>query len=132
MSLLPFHIALMSAAFAMAVSASCIARFGRKTKWWLKAHRGMNIASLMFAVSGIALAFAMVERFQGEHFSTLHGKLGLLAVVWLMVQTLAGMLMLKPFMAPFAKKARAIHRWAGRLLVLLMLGNLILGISKFF
>lgn len=130
MELLPFHIALMGTAFALATSGGLVARFAKAKKWWLKAHKIMNGSAGVLALAGIAMAFLMVRSYEGSHFSTLHGVIGLVAGCWLVVQAFAGWLMTRPAMAKYGKKARPIHRWSGRILTLAMLANIVLGLSK--
>lgn len=130
MNFLPFHIVLMSTAFMLALAGGLIARFGKSRKWWLKAHKALNISAAVIALCGISMAVLMVQSYEGRHFSSVHGIIGLIAGVWLTLQAIAGWLMVQPIMAGSAKKTRFIHRWSGRFLSLVLLANIILGLSK--
>lgn len=130
MNWLPFHIVFMSLAFMLAFIGGLIARFGKQKRWWLTAHKTVNMSAVIIAAAGIGAAILMVSSYQGSHFTSIHGVIGLIAGIWLIIQGSAGLFMLSPKLARFAKLMRLIHRWSGRLLALLMLINIALGLSK--
>ncbi|HON89130.1 MAG TPA: hypothetical protein PK074_05290 [Spirochaetales bacterium] len=130
MNWLPFHIVFMSMAFVLALTGGLIARFGKQKRWWLTAHKTLNLTAVIIALAGITAAILMVSNYEGSQFASVHGSIGLMAGIWLILQGSVGFLMFSPKLARFAKLMRPVHRWSGRLLSLLMLINIVLGLSK--
>ena len=120
----------MSIAFVLGFTGALIAHSGKQKRWWLTVHKTLNLSSIVIAAAGISAAIFMVKSYQGSHFASVHGIIGLIAGIWLIIQGCAGLFMLSPKLARFAKRMRLIHRWSGRLLGLIMLINIVLGLSK--
>ena len=128
MSALGFHIVFMSSAFAAMASAVSIARFGRKRKWWLAAHRALNISSVVLLCAGFASAAIMLGGFGTSASGAPHRIAGGLGILLALAMALLG--------ASFAKKGlpgspaarRALHRWGGRAALVLLPVALALGL----
>ena len=121
MSLLPFHIALMSAAALSMLTGIAMARYFRKKKWWLKAHKTLNIASLVLALTGFAVAAAMVQASGGPHFRVVHAILGLVGLLLFLSTPLLGFRIFKIKGKERIARLKTAHRWLGRLTVSMVL-----------
>jgi len=115
MSLLPFHIALMSAAALTMFSGIVAAHYFRKKKWWLKVHKTLNIASVVLALSGFAVAAAMVQASGGPHFRVTHAIFGIAGLFLLLSTPLMGFMIFRLKGKEKIARLKTVHRWLGRL-----------------
>lgn len=123
----PIHAILMVLGFVFMVIGSIIALFMKKKRWWLKAHKGINILATIFAILGLIMAFYMVAEASGDHFRVPHAYVGLITIIFVIISPILGFKMLNP-QSP-SKKLRAVHRAIGRITIILMLVNILIGLS---
>jgi hypothetical protein len=119
-----FHATLMTIGFALLVLAIVISTGLRKMKWWLKVHKSLGILGSTFAVLGLISGLYMVSVWGSPHFRVPHALLGITTIILAMVQPVLG------FMQPRSKKIRPVHRWLGRIVVILMFFSIIAGMSQ--
>ncbi len=119
MSLFPFHLALMATATAAMLAAIVVARFFRKKKWWLKAHKSLNLAAVGLALSGFVLALIMVQSSGGPHFRVSHAVFGGVALLFLISMPFLGFMIFKSKDKKKTARLRIAHRWLGRLAAIL-------------
>jgi hypothetical protein len=122
----PYHAVLMSLGLLLMATGVTIARFMKKKKWWLKAHRLLGSAGAASSVIGIIFAFYMVGSSGGIHFRVTHTFLGALTAIFIISMPILGVLLLK-----IKKKRniiRNVHRWSGRITLVLMLFTIIGGL----
>lgn len=129
MSLLPFHIALMSAAAISMLSGIVAAHYFRKKKWWLKAHKTLNIASVALALSGFAVAAAMVQASGGPHFRVTHAIFGAAGLLLLLATPVLGFMIFKLKGKEKIARLKTMHRWLGRLTASMIVISAIAGLS---
>jgi len=116
--------------------AALIAKFLRKEKWWLKVHKGFNQVKTFLAFAGIITAIIMVQSFNLKHFSSLHGLIGLIAFIFILIQSTIGFLITFKLASKLKfltnnnnmKLLGKIHKSIGFFVILLILENLILGL----
>lgn len=128
MSPLPFHIGLMGGALAAMVAATVVARFFRKKKWWLKVHKSLNLAGVVLALSGLALAFAMVQSSGGPHLRVGHGVFGAATIFLALLMPALGFSIFRQKDKKRIATLKLVHRWTGRLTILAMAGTVIAGL----
>jgi len=58
-----------------------ISTFLKNNKWWFKGHKVLGSVGFLFAIVGIFIAFYMVNKTSGEHFTIFHAKIGLLTII---------------------------------------------------
>jgi len=118
-----YHLGLMGTSFMVLFTGGFIARYGKRQRWWLRAHRGLACTGVILAMAGFAAMFLGKE---GGHFRTPHAWLG--AVVLLMVFVTPVLGNLSFVMKGKAANLRTIHRWSGRATLTLMAVNLLSGL----
>jgi hypothetical protein len=125
------HGALMSTSFVLLFVGMFFPRYLKKKKWWLKSHRRIGISGTVIGVVGIGIATYMVSQTTGVHLRVLHSWIGLPTVILIIFTPFWGHFMLKIRKAPAkAKKARAAHRWIGRVTLLFMAATIVLGLLQ--
>lgn len=128
MSLLPFHAASMGLAFVTMISAIVIARYFKTKKWWLKAHRTLNIIAVFFAVAGFVFAFFMVGASGGPHIRVLHAVFGILTLVLLLIMPVLGSAIFKTKDKNSIAKLKKAHRYLGRTTALMVTITVVAGL----
>ncbi|TXT50401.1 MAG: membrane protein [Spirochaetes bacterium] len=123
------HLSLMAAATLVMLGAIVIARYFKKKKWWLKAHKALNGASLALALGGFAAAFSMVQESGGPHFRVGHGVVGFIALLLALATPVLGFAIFKTKDKKRIPLLKQSHRWLGRLVALGMASAAILGLS---
>lgn len=140
MNFLWIHLALMSTVFIISFVAGLIAKFLRKKNWWLKVHKILNQIKTLCAIFGFIIAILMVNSFKINHFSTIHGIIGLFVFVFIILQSSGGVIIVNKFFSTLkiikekevGKILRSIHKKAGIFIILFILINLVIGLSKIF
>jgi hypothetical protein len=127
--LLLAHMAAMGLSFAIATAGMLIARYLKKKKWWLGAHRVFGIVGAALGASGLGVAVFMVAAASGIHLRIVHSWIGLIAILLFLLAPFLGQAFLK---AKKEKKPffRLAHRWGGRFALLLMLAAIVLGLFQ--
>ena len=125
------HGALMSTAFVLLFVGMFFPRYLKKKKWWLKTHRRIGISGAVIGAVGISIATFMVSQTTGMHLRVPHSWFGLLTIILIIFTPFLGHFMLKIRKNPArAKKARAAHRWIGRVTLLFMAATIVLGLLQ--
>lgn len=109
-------------------SAIVIARFFKSKKWWLKAHKTLNLAAVIFALSGFLFAFLMVQLSGGPHIRVPHAFLGLSTLILLLLMPILGQAIFRirdKNKIPLLKKA---HRYTGRLTAVMFTATSLAGL----
>lgn len=122
------HALSMSLAFLMMTAALLIARYGKKKKWWLKAHKILGITSAALTVIGLGLGIFMVAAKGQSHLRVPHAWIGLLAILAASAAPLLG----RAIFSTKTKKQelRRFHRWTGRTALILMTLTILSGLFQ--
>lgn len=116
----------MVAGFFLMASGFAVARFLRKKRFWLRAHRALGLSGASSIFLGFMTALYMVSGFGGEHFAVLHADVGAVTV-FLSVMTPA----LGQFQFAFRSRAAEIrfwHRWSGAVTLLMVFLTILSGL----
>ena len=116
-----YHAGFVIAGFAAAATGAALARFMKRKTWWLKAHRGLASAGVALLFCGIAAAFLKVELRGGVHIAFPHAYLGAVIFMFALITPTLGLLQFR--FRQQAARIRVLHRWSGRLLLLLLALN---------
>ena len=124
------HISFMVLAVLSSAVGIVIARYyKKKTKSWMKIHKTLGIASSFSFIVGFVFAFIMLGGFSGYHFTNLHSYLGLSTIVLSLCNGTLGLIMTgKKASSSTKKKIRSIHRWVGRIALIMMLLTIFFGL----
>lgn len=129
--LYPVHGVLMATAFVLLFVGMLFPRYFKRQKWWLKTHRRINIAGSSTGVVGAGMAVYMISQTTQMHLQVLHSYIGGIAITLMIFTPFLGHFMLKIRKVPSrAKKARAFHRWLGRVTLLFMAATIVLGLFQ--
>ena len=116
----------------MTLAALCLltgvsaAVFFRNSRHWLKIHKSFNSIAGIFLFVGGFIAVVMVRQQSGEHLAGFHPIVGSIALGLTIISLFLGFYQFK---ATSGKQAvRTLHRWLGRLSVLLIIVALIAGL----
>jgi len=117
---------MLAGLFAMAAGIT-VALSARKKRWWLSIHKTCGATGVLFVILGFAGAIYMVSRYTGTHFAVPHAYLGIVTILSALFTFTMGITQLKAG----KKKARIrlTHRWSGRVTLVLMLVNILSGVS---
>ncbi|PKN73985.1 MAG: hypothetical protein CVU52_06890 [Deltaproteobacteria bacterium HGW-Deltaproteobacteria-10] len=126
--LIIFHKSLMALATLCLITGVSAAVFFRKNRYWLKIHKAFNSSAAFFMSAGASMAIAAVWQQKGDHLDGLHPVNGSIAIGLTIISLIIGFYSFK------AKKRipvfKTIHRWAGRLSLLLLIVALITGLMR--
>ncbi len=116
----------LTISFIMMIWAMLIARYLKKRRWWLKAHRTLEIWGVSL---GIIAAEYMLFSTSVNHFRIIHSYFGVAAVIALICTPVISQLIFKGKKEhkPFFRK---FHRWLGRSALLLTFISIVLGLFQ--
>lgn len=121
-----FHKSLMALATLCLITGVSAAVFSRKNRYWLKIHKAFNSIAVIFLSAGATMAITAVCQQNGEHLDGFHPVTGSIALGLAIISLILGFYQFK------AKSRiqifKTIHRWLGRLSLLLVIAALITGL----
>ena len=104
------------------------AAFFRRSRYWLKIHKSFNSIAGIFLFTGGTMAVIMIWQQKGEHLDGFHPITGSIALGLTIINLFLGFYQFK---ATSEKQAvKTLHRWLGRLSVLLIVIALIVGLAR--
>jgi hypothetical protein len=111
-------------AFILLVCGALVAHYLKRTRWWTAAHVSLQAAGIAVLAAGIAAMVSVIG--QGHHLNMPHAYFGLVTAAAIFLSALGGTVALS--VRSITKAVRPIHRWAGRISIILMLVTIITGI----
>ncbi len=121
------HAFLMGAGFLLLAAGVSVAKFQRRRRWWLKAHRIAGSMVTVCLAAGLTAAVVMISQSGGGHFRVPHAWLGITAILAGMTAPVIGVLQFR-----FRDKIlllRSWHRRTGYTALLLTLLTLLSGLA---
>lgn len=125
-TLLVLHVGLMIVGFLSMVMGASAAMFMRRKGWWFRFHKGAGFFGAFCILSGVAAAVSMIALSAGKHFRIIHHFVGLITTVAVVLTPLMGVVQVK--VKDQAARIRAIHRWSGRLTLLMAFVTVVSGL----
>jgi hypothetical protein len=120
------HAGLMLIAFGLVVGGFLVARIARKKRWWLKFHRALGIIGTSAMVLGLFAGTLDISLTGREHLAIPHAWLGLAVVALGMLTPVLGLFLVR--LGGRVPLIRPLHRWSGRVTLILMAVNILLGL----
>jgi hypothetical protein len=115
----PVHAALMGTAALLLLVSMLIACRRKKDNSWLAKHKTLGVVSPLLLLIGVGVAYTMVDSFGADHFSVPHAWVGITGVGLALIMPFLGFSI---FWLPGRSRAlRPVHRWVGRITLLLLL-----------
>jgi hypothetical protein len=125
MLMINIHAVLMIAGFLILLCGFITARYMKKKRWWLKAHRFLGVSGASLTILGFFLIVFNLLLSGRPCFTMLHGYMGLVIALLAFVMPALGFMQLK--IRKIAGKIRPIHRFFGWIMLTTMFINIILG-----
>lgn len=122
----PIHAIFMTGGLILMAASTIILYTSKKTKWWLKAHKGAGVAGAISTVIGLAVGIYMVGRAGSGHFGTLHSILGAITALMLLSSPALGVLHFT--LIRKTRNLRPVHIWLSRVALLLMVVVIVMGL----
>ncbi|RKX78764.1 MAG: hypothetical protein DRP60_05175 [Spirochaetes bacterium] len=119
------HAVLMSISFAALSSGIVISRFYFKKKWRYKIHKKLGITAGITGVTGLLLAFTIVQISSGAHLTSPHTILGAVTGLLLILTPLAGLQIRK---TKKKKQMKLSHRTMGYITLVLIIFTILSGL----
>jgi hypothetical protein len=126
MILLYVHAGLMCTGFLFLLMGFAVVRFMKRKTWWLKIHKLLAIPGASCAVLGFCAVVLDIALAGGQHLRTPHSYIGVVVVILIIAAPVLGFMQFR-----FRQHVRAIkglHIWSGRIVLILMLINIMLGL----
>ncbi len=123
------HLGLMSTSFLAMAAGIVVSRFFRKKKWWMKVHKVLGAAAVAMALLGIIIIAISVQASGGPHFRVSHAFYGAAALVLLLISPALGFAMFKTKNKTTIARIKKLHRWSGRITLVLMAVTMVAGFS---
>jgi hypothetical protein len=120
-----FHMLLMALGTLCFIAGVGTAVFFRKKRNWLKVHKYFNSSGFMALCAGGIMAFIYVSENGGKHLDGIHQIVGFIVLVLTLVTLILGFYQ---FRAENKIAVRTTHHWLGRLSLLSVIINLVLGL----
>lgn len=116
----------MILAFVAMFVGMIIARFMKKKSWWLKVHRFLGTTAAILVLLGLLAEAIQLSLMGRPHLAVPHAWIGLVAVCLAMLTPILGVIQVN--VRRVSSRLRGPHRGSGRMTLLLMVINIILGL----
>ena len=120
----PYHVLLVTTGVVVMLGGMLTARYMKKKSWWLKAHKSLAISGALLTISGFIVAAYMVSTYMGTYLvMEPHAYLGIAALALVVIAPIMGFMQFRIK----DKRMHIIHRWSGRLAIVMVLTNIASG-----
>lgn len=122
----PYHLAIVLAGFTSLAGGAFTARYLKQRTGWVGLHKKLALTGVVFLMTGLSIAAYMVSVYMETFFvRETHAYLGASVFVFLIVTPMLGMLQFRLK----DKRVHILHRWGGRITLMLILFTAIAGIQ---
>ena len=116
----PYHALLVTSGLLFMLGGMIAARYMKRKSWWLKAHKSLGVSGALLTLSGVIVAVYMVLTYNGTYLvEEPHAYLGITALALVVFTPIMGFMQFRIR----DKRMRIIHRWSGRLAIVVVLIN---------
>jgi len=122
----PYHAFLVSLGLIFMIGGMLSARYRKGRKGWLKTHKTVGLLGVSLAIAGVLMAVYMVSTYMGIYFiKIMHAYVGMASLLLVVLAPTTGYMQFKLK----DMRVHAIHKMSGRLAILFMLANVVLGLQ---
>jgi hypothetical protein len=122
----PYHMIMVFAGFMSLAGGAFTARYLKHKTGWVELHKKMALIGVVFVLAGISIAAYMVSAYMETFFvREMHAYLGASVFALLIVTPVLGILQFRST----DMRIHTIHRWSGRITIMLILSTIIAGIQ---
>lgn len=120
----PYHALLVTTGVVFMLGGMLTSRYMKKKGWWLKTHKTLAISGALLTVSGFVVAAYMVSTYMDTNLvMETHAYLGITALALVVFAPIMGFMQFRTK----DKRMHIIHRWSGRLAIVMVLVNIAAG-----
>jgi hypothetical protein len=128
MILLYTHAVFMCIGFLFLLTGFIIVRFMKRKAWWLKIHRLWGMLGGSCAALGSCAVVLDIALAGGQHLRIPHSYIGIVAVVLVITVSVLGFMQFR--FREHIQAIKRLHIWSGRITLVLMFINIMLGFSN--
>jgi hypothetical protein len=122
----PYHVMMVSIGFISLAGGAFTARYLKQRKGWVVLHKNLALIGVGFVLAGLSIAAYMVSFYMGTYFiRETHAYLGAGVFGFVIITPLLGLFQFRSK----DKRIRSMHRWSGRITIVLMLLTIFAGTS---
>jgi hypothetical protein len=122
----PYHIAMVFLGFTSLAGGAFTARYLKHRKGWIGLHKKLALIGIVLVLAGLSIAVYMVSAYMETFFvREMHAYLGASVFAFLIVTPMLGILQFRSR----DMRIHTIHRWSGRITIMLILLTIIAGIQ---
>lgn len=125
--LLRVHGGLMVLAFAIMFTGFIVARYMKPKRWWLKLHKTAEITGACVICAALIAIILQITLAGRSHFEVPHAYVGAVIALLSLITLTLGFMQFK--IRGAAEKLRNFHRWSGRITLLLIFINILVGLD---
>ena len=122
----PFHLIFVSVGSVALAGGILAARYRKHKRDWISLHKKMVLFGAASILAGLSVAAYMVSRYMETYFvQEPHAYLGAGTIIFIVATPILGI-------AQFRikdKRIRIIHRWSGRITMMLIIATILAGIQ---
>jgi hypothetical protein len=122
----PYHMIVVVAGTLSLTGGAFTARYLKQRTGWVGLHKKLALSGVVLVLAGLFVAAYMVSVYMETYFvQEMHAYLGASVFIFLIVTPLFGIFQFRSK----DKRIHTIHRWSGRITIMLILFTIIAGIQ---
>jgi len=122
----PYHMLMVFAGVISLAGGAFTARYLKQRTGWVALHKKLALIGVVFVLAGLSIAAYMVSVYMETSFvREMHAYLGASVFAFLLVTPTLGIMQFRSK----DKRMHTMHRWSGRITIMLILFTIIAGIQ---
>jgi len=122
----PYHMLMVFAGVISLAGGAFTARYLKQRTGWVALHKKLALSGVVFVLAGLSIAAYMVYVYMDTYLvREMHAYLGASVFAFLIVTPMLGIMQFRSK----DKRMHTMHRWSGRITIMLILFTIIAGIQ---